>query len=155
MGWDLEECVEDAVIAYMRAAPVSMRWFAAMEATDTDDVQLPCGIVGVESSRNPDDDGQFSGRRQMDVTVDIMLDVAPEVDEAGSVVKPFREVYRAAREAVIDYLARPNLHEHLNALAPRGVAFSMAHMTDSARAVEGRTAITAITLDVIAQPADR
>jgi hypothetical protein len=147
--WSLEEAVEDAFVAYIRAnAPGDFKVLAAFTA---DVIEYPCVVVGCESSENPVDQAQFTGHRMLSVTVAIGIEAKPEVTDSVVVRTP-REVNRALRGAVVDLLARNDLPDQLNTVAVQGVKFSMAQLEAAARTVADRVFETELTVNCIANP---
>jgi len=147
--WALEESVEDALVAYLKASgPAELRYSPAYTA---DTYQCPCVVVACESSENPVDLAQYSGHRQLTVEVVIGVEAVPEVQDGAEVRSP-RERARALRGAVIDLLARDDLPAELNAVQSPGVRFSMAQLEQAARSVQEGVFQTNLTLTVIAHP---
>jgi len=149
--YDIEESVEDALVAYLQSVmPSGMRHYTGgTEAT----LQYPCTVSECSSSQNVSTTGLFTGRRQLVANIQLFVEAATE-QVGGTAGRTPREVNREYRRALWTALAYDALHEVLNALPPVGVAFSMAHPTTSTRAVDGRVFTTVVTLDVIAQPVE-
>ena len=150
MSWAIEEHVEDAIVAYLRAtAEGDLRVYAA--GTESE-ITLPALMVMCGDGSNVTDDGPITGRRQYSVTLEIRAEAAPLLDSSGVMLTTARERFRDLREQVSARLFDPSLHESLNRMIPHLVLFSMAHPTaTTARAVDGRNYTASWTLDVIAQ----
>jgi hypothetical protein len=148
--WDLEERVEDALVAYLKTKCADL---VAMivPAYTVQKVRYPLIVVEAQASDNHNDDAEFSGRRQMDVVVAITTEAVNE--SAGLLPENARERHRAVKSKVLGYLASRNkLQDDLNAMGQAGVLFSLAHLTAQGRDVGGGKIVTEQTLDVIAQP---
>lgn len=151
MIWDLEERVEDAIAAYLRAnVGGKMRVY---ESWNFGEPQFPCVIVHAAETDAVVPEAQWHAPREMALQIAVMTESAPEKVD-GVEVRTAREVNAAARSAVIVSLAKIDLLESVIALNPPRVCFSMIQIGKAVRSVEGRTLITTIALDVIAQPTE-
>lgn len=148
--WDLEENVEDAIVALLRdklAGTIAM----VLPAYTVQAVKYPLIVVEAGASDNHSDEGEFNGRRRMDVTVAITTEAVNKHE--GVLPEDARARHRQIKSAVLGWIASVNeLHTELNAMNPTGVKFSQAHMTGQDRSVGANKIITEQTLDVIAQP---
>jgi len=150
MSWILEEKIEDAYAAYLRAnLPGSMRVYVGW--TD-EEIQYPCAVCHAGSSDNLDDETTFNGHRRVPVKIAVISEATPELDAGGKQVRSSRERNSDARGPVLSALAKTALHEDLNDMNIAGVKFSQAHMTAMTRSIEGRHFVSEIIVDTIANP---
>lgn len=148
---DLEERVEDALVAYLRKAiPGEIRVYAAWGFTAP---EYPCAIVHAESNANVGgDDAMPSDTRELGVTVEINVEAAPE-KVAGTEVRTARERNAWVRANVIGALAVADLRDRVADMNQPGVRFSAAQaMTSTRGADDQRRMQTTINLFVIAEP---
>jgi len=151
--WDLEERVEDAVVAHLRnEIGVKAMVIASGEVVEA---EFPLVVVIAGTSSNHSDPALFNGKRQVEVTIGIMSEATnfPENGEPENTMTG-RQVHRAIKSAVIRAVATKNLKEYLNATGVPGIAFSMAHMTDQDRDKGDNKFMTMQTLDIIYGPKD-
>jgi len=150
--WDLEEAVEDAIVAYVRKATGELAM--VIPSRTIAEARYPLVVIDAGSSDNASVSNQgttpFTGRRSMAVTVAIVTEAInfPADDE----VRTARDHHRAVKSPIIAALAGNTVHEDLNALAMPGVLFSQCHMTAQSRDQGDGRIVTEQTLDVIAQP---
>jgi len=148
--WIVEEKIEDAFAAYLRAnVPGTMRVYTGW--TD-EEQQYPCAVCCARSSNNENDEATFNGHRRVDVEIAVITEATPELDAAGKQIRSSRDRNSDARDATISALAKTALHTDLNDMNVPGVKFSMAHMTEMTREVDGRHFVSTIKVDVIANP---
>lgn len=150
--WDIEERVEDAIVALLKANVG--RDCMIIQARSVVVAQFPLVVVDASTSDNVSDTATFNGQRRVSVTVAISTEAinqSPELTQA-ELLEDAREQHRAVKSSVIGVLASTVLHDELNALQLEGIAISMAHMTAQTRSVEDNKLITEQTLDVIACP---
>ena len=152
MPWDLEERVEDAFVAYLRANASGIK---ARAAWTPEPAEYPRAVVAALQSTNFSEDAQFSGRRSMIVNIGVMVEASEQKDDAGTVILSARAKNAQIRDSVFSALCVADLHTALNALAVPGVLFSLAHPTQMTRDVadeNGRVFVSTLAFDVIAQP---
>jgi hypothetical protein len=143
LPWDLEERVEDALVAHIQNACGDALVIASR---GLDEVVYPLIVVECGESDNSNDDATFNGLRRMSVLVVISTEALPND------IKTAMENHRRVKTAVIESLAVPAFHDYLNAQGHEGVQFSMAHITRQSRDVSDQLMITEQLIDVIAAP---
>ncbi len=143
--WDIEERVEDALVAYIKTSKTAAALVVA--AYEYIKASYPLIVVQAVSSDNPTDTELFTGRRRMPVTVALVTQVVGEDEQLTA-----RESHRRVKDGVVRCLAGSLLHERLNEIGAEGVEFSQAHMTALDRDAGDGKLTTEIMLDVIAQP---
>lgn len=150
--WDLEERVEDAIVAHIKTLCTEIAMVIA-ERTITE-VAYPLVVVAVESSNNHSDTGRITGRRDMTVSVNIVTEALNYNGSTGGeeVLRTAREHHRVIKSSVIGALSGNNLHTILNDEGQEGVAFSQAYVGEQTRDAGDGKIITIQNLDVIAQP---
>ena len=150
MSWAIEEHVEDAIVAHLKASlSGDLRVYAAGVE---DEVTLPAVMVYCGDGQNVSESGLITGRRQFDVRVELRCEAAPLLDSSGAVLVTSRDRYREMRDQVSSVLFDNALHAPLNSIMPDRVLFSMAHTTaTTGRTVEERSFVSAWTVEVIAQ----
>lgn len=150
--WDLEERVEDAFVALLKAsAPTQCAVYAGLEIAEP---SYPLVVVHVESSGQPNETGRFTGKRKMAVIVHIVTEAVNQHGAQGSpeANQTARQAHRAFKSAILDILSGNELQTELNDVGQEGVAFSFAMMAGQRREAEGMYLTTHQTIDVIAQP---
>jgi len=149
--WDLEERVEDAIVALLKN---SVGGAMILAARSVQVVKYPLVVVDAGESNNENDQSNFNGQRKFNVTVAITTEAANYSTELGAMelVSTARETHRNFKALVIGALASDTLHEDLNGVGVSGVTFSQAHMTLQTRNGAESKYITEQTLDVIACP---
>jgi hypothetical protein len=150
--WDLEEAVEDAIVAHIKTLCSDVAMVIA--AREVSVAEYPLVLVEAMSSDNHNDTGRFTGRRVVDVKVGIRTEALNENGEDGSIesLRTARGNHRKIKSSVIGALAGNELHTELNDEQPAGVLFSQATMTAQERE-QGEGIIQTIqTMLVIAQP---
>lgn len=150
--WDLEERVEDAIVAYIKQLCGGNMMVTAWR--EINEARYPLVVVQVETSRNNSDTGEFSGRRRMEAMVGIMTEAVnkngdPGTEEANLTA---REAHRRIKSSVIGALAGVTIQDDLNAIGAEGVEFSLCQMTDQTGDAGDGKIITEQSLLVIAQP---
>ncbi len=150
--WDLEERVEDALVAYITNFVGRVAMIIPARTVIT--AQYPLVVVQAGDSDNASDDAQFNGKRRCDVTVAIVTEAVNYSTEHGAAesMETAREQHRVIKSQVLGGLASTRLQDALNDLGVAGVLFSQAHMTDQTRDQGDGKLTTEQTLDVIAQP---
>ena len=155
MLYDLEERVEDALVAYLESVVTGdMRVYPAWS---DESVQYPCAVVHAGSSDAVSAEAEWSLPRQMGVEITVHTDAAPELDSDGNTRRTARERNAAIRSDVIKAFSTATLKSLVIAAAGPGVAFSMVQLGGPmVRTVdeERRTLITTIPVDVIAEPVE-
>jgi len=150
--WDLEECIEDAFVGYVKnyAYRVSM----VTAANEVHEAKFPLVVVSCEQSRNKNDDSTFSGKRLIDVTLHIVTEAINYNGDGGTAeaLESARETHRIIKSQVIGIFAGTDVHTELNNLDPVGVLFSSVHLMGQTRDVGDGKLITEQMLEVIAQP---
>jgi hypothetical protein len=151
-AWDIEENVEEALVAYIKNNVTDVAMVIPARTAMT--AAYPLVVVEAKESNNHTDTGRFTGRRQMSVDVHIVTEVlnynAGTNDPAR--LRTAREHHRIIKASVLGALAGNTVHDDLNALQPAGVAFSQCHMEEQTRTSEDGKFITSQTLNIIAQP---
>jgi hypothetical protein len=142
--WDLEERVEDAIVAYLKTGFGGGLVCAAGEYVLA---RFPMVVVEALESNNVTEDEEFTGARKLDVNV--VVETEFQSDEQ---LKTARQRHREAKTAVLKLLAGRLLHERLNELTPEGVGFSMAQMAQQTSETGIGRRTTLQVLSVIAQP---
>ena len=150
--WDLEERVEDAFVAYLKANV--QRVAMVIPSMSAVEARFPLIVVEARNSDNKNPTAPFTGKRSMDVTITMMIEAINRNGAAGSESfnEDARETYRAIKSNMIGWLSGNDLHTELNAIEMAGVDFSMAHMTRQERSVEEGRLMLMQALEVIAQP---
>jgi len=150
--WDLEERVEDALVAYLQASVGRVAMI--IPARSVIAAKYPLVVVDAGESDNNNDDATFNGKRRFDVTVAVVTEAVNFSQEHGpeESVETAREQHRGVKQAVIGALASARLHEILNDTQPQGIVFSVAHMTKQTRDAGDNKLVTEQALDVIASP---
>ena len=150
--WDLEERVEDAIVAYIKQQAggemMVIPWRSIEEA------RYPLVVVQYEDSNNTTEDQEFSGRRQMTIRVSITTEAVNNNGDAGTVRANMtaREIHRQVKSSVIGALAGKTIQDDLNAIGSEGVNFSFCQMTAQSGDAGDGMIITEQELIVIAQP---
>lgn len=150
MNWDVEEKLEESLVAYFRTQlPAEIKLFTAWSA---DAIQYPCVIVAAHEMKPLDERLQWENIRRYTVNVDLCVPALPEKDGAGAVVKTAREINRAYRSAVVGCLAKKDLATDLQAAQVGGLAVSSATLMTGERDIdtEHRTLVTTLVLKVTA-----
>ena len=149
--WDLEERVEDALVAYLKSVlPGEIKVYAAFSA---DAVQYPCCVVAAETSGPIAEDAAFDIDRALEVSVMLGVEAVPE--KSGAVTtKSARERNRTARSAVLSALARSDLLDLVKGCQGPNMVLSMVHFASTERSVDAdkRLLVTTSTLEVVARP---
>lgn len=152
MIWDLEECVEDAISAYLRQnVPGTMKVYEAGNFTT---MEFPCVIVMCGPTQPVSETANWHDARQMTVSVVVKSEWAHEIDGSQNTIRTAREVHAAAKGAVMSALARVDLAERIAATQPPRVLFTMAQVNNTDVDIQDRVRSTAIIVDVIASPAE-
>lgn len=150
--WDLEERVEDAIVAHIKALTGTIKMCVPWRTVTR--AQYPLVVVQAETSDNHSDTGEFTGRRAIPLTVNIVTEAVNKNGPKGTIeyLQTARDAHRAIKSEVIGALAGTKTHDELNELGTEGVEFSQACITQiTADAGDGKLT-TMITVDVIAQP---
>jgi len=150
--WDMEERVEDAIVALLKAN--AGRTAMIIAARTVVAAKYPLVVVEAVDSNNHSEDATFNGHRDISVKVAIATEAVNYSADLGQaeLIETAREQHRAVKNAVIGVLASTVLHEELNELQPQGVVFSMASMSDQSRDVGDGQLTTEQNIDVIAIP---
>jgi hypothetical protein len=152
VNWDLEERVEDALVAYLKNCVTE----AAMiiPAFDVRTAKYPLVVVIALDSDNKEEDESFTGRRLMNVEVVIVTEALNLNGMAGSEAKNLRarEHHRRVKNSIIGWLAGNEIQDDVNAMGEEGVDFSMIFMEGQSRDAGDGKLTTTQTLKVIAQP---
>lgn len=155
---DLEECAEDAMVAYLRALVPG--WASVLAAYDFSAEPRDCVVVYAHDPGPIAEGAEYHDPRAM------MLDVAVRVDSSpdkvgGEVVKTVRQRNRELRAAVYSALAivptaEDSLLLRLIATQTRGIAWSMAQLGKPERGVdtgdEKRKLVTLYPVEIIIEP---
>lgn len=171
--WNLEELVEDAFAAYLRAkCSGDLTVYAAWT---TEKNKYPCIVVHAGQSDSISTGSTWHNPRQMLVEIAIMTEAADLLADNGSVTKTARECNAEARSdvmnalAILDSATAPaglsglcqtedmphGLAAELDAMLIPGVWICQATAGRLARSVEGdnkKLFVTTIEVAVIAQP---
>ena len=153
MLFDLEERVEDAIVAYLRTAVTGE--VRVYPAWSDESVQYPCAVVHAGSTDAVSAETEWSAPRQIAAEIAIIVDAAPEQTASGDTIRTARERNAAARSDVLKALCTSSLLTNIIAAAGPGVSFSMAQIGGPVvRAVdtESRKLTTTIPIDIIAEP---
>ena len=149
-SWDLEERVEDALVAYIKnECPMECMVIAARTIIKA---EYPLVAVMAEESFNHTDTGNFTGRRVIMVEVAIITEAMNYKTASGLLTA--RQEHRQFKESVIGALAGKTVHEDLNNLGEEGVKFSSCQMEDQTRDAGDGKILTMQELMVIAQPVE-
>lgn len=150
--WDLEESVEDALVAHLkrnigRACMVAPAYEVAV-------AKFPLVLVHATNSNNENDLALFNGQRRISVTVAIVTEAVNFSEALGpaEALATSRDNHRAVKSDVIGILASAALQDELNELGLPHVLFSAAHLTAQTRDAGDGKINTEQTLDVIACP---
>jgi len=150
--WDLEERVEDAIVAYLKNECTDVAMIIPSRTITT--ASFPLIIVDAGDSDNHTDTARFTGRRIMDVTIAMFTEALNLNGDDGSetVLQTAREHHRIIKSSILQSLAGNTLHTDLNNLSPEGVAFSLCTMGLQAREAGDGKLMTVQTMTTIAQP---
>ena len=148
--WDIEERVEDAIVAHIKAMCSEVAQVQAARQVTT--AAYPLVVVSAEDSDNHNDTGRFTGIRRMDVSIAIITEAMNYLGDTGSIeaLRQAREHHRIIKSAVIGAIAGNEVHTDLNNRQPEGVVFSQAYCTRQTRDAGDGKLVTIQTLDVIA-----
>lgn len=146
MTWDLEEKVEDALIAYLRTKLSNT--IRVYPGWSHEEVQHPCVIVISDSAGQLEANAPFSGHRLLSVKLAIL------VEAKISDTRTPRQVNREIRGEVVSAFASDTAHESVNAIVNTGIAFSQVAVERITRSVEGNVLVSTVELRVIAQPTE-
>lgn len=148
--WDLEERVEDAIVAHLKSLVGVI--CDIRPARLIEEERFPMVVVQCGESNNENDNAQFNGQRRMNVTVAIVTEAINNSDQltTAELLQTARETHRALKSQVIGALASTALQDELNATQTAGLTFSMAHMTNQTRDAGDGKLVTEQVLDVIA-----
>jgi len=150
MNWDLCERTEDAIVAYLKTTVSGdIRVSAAWER---DALQCPAALVLAESSVPISEQAEWHDGRMIRVRVSVITEAADSIDGNATVSSKRREINAATRSSVMDALFTSGLLASLQGLGTPSVAFSMAQFVTEERSAEGKTMVTVLTGDVIAEP---
>ena len=150
--WDLEERVQDALATYVKNKVAGVA--QTQGALKVSKANFPLVIFNFISSRNNTEDGMFTGRRTLEVEMNITTEAMNFNGGAGTEEKnqTADEHHRQIKSSVIGALAGTNTHKEINAVNWPGVNFSQVFMTDQKKDADGAFIITTQTLLVLAQP---
>ena len=151
--WNLEERVEDAIVAYLVAQKTIAGVLKVYTAFTDDGIEYPSAIVIADETRPVDENAVTDPARAVSVSIAVATESAPLLNAQGQVIKTSRQRNAEARNAVLGALMVDDLREQLQAKAV-GVSFSEVDVSRTARTVEPelRKMATMIDLTVIAQP---
>ena len=147
-SWDLEERVEDALVAYIQDACSEVAM--VIPARTVAKAEYPLVVFEAQESFNHTDTGNFTGRRVIMVQCGIVTEALNMNDDDGLLTA--REQHSLIKQSVIGALAGKTVHDDLNEMQPEGVAFSSCQMEDQTRDAGDGKIITMQELIVIAQP---
>jgi len=150
--WDLEERAEDCFVAYLEKNV--MRLAMVIPSRTVAEAKFPLVVVEAGESNNKNGTAPFTGKRQFNLTVNLVTealnnngaDGTPEKNETG------RETHRVIKSQLLGALAGNELHTALNDVGIPGIEFSSAHMTGQTRDTGDGKFITIQTIEVLAQP---
>jgi hypothetical protein len=149
-AWTIEELVEDALAAYLRArAPIPESVYVAFEKTDEETVR-PCVVVSAATTDLVTPDIQRASRA-VNVTVSVLTEACAELVD-GRVVKTARARNAEARAWVVNALNRADLLATLATdeyCAPE-LRLSKAILRNTERAENGRDIVTGMNVYIIA-----
>ena len=150
--WDLEENVEDAIVAYLKNSVTVAS--LVMPAREIQTASYPLIIVKAMGSENHTEDGRFTGRRVMPVAITIVTEALNRNGQTGSEAKnqTAREHHRTVKSSVIGFLAGNNVQDDVNKIGSIGVSFSEIFMKGQETDEGDGKLTTTQTLEVIAQP---
>jgi hypothetical protein len=150
--FDLEERVEDAIVAHIKAVTGGIKMVVPWRTQAI--AAYPLVVVQCEGSDNHSDVGEWTGRRRLQVVVSIVTEAVNNNGDPGTDEQflTSREIHRRVKSEVVGALAGTKVHEELNTIDVQGVLFSQCHIVaQTADAGDGKL-VTMQQLDVIAQP---
>lgn len=152
MKWQLEELTEDCIVSYLEGQVAGQ--LKILAAWNFSEPEFPCAIVHASRTEPIVEMATWHDARMLTVEVAVMTDAAKEIDTMGNAVKAARDRHIDAKTIVLDALCKTGLTALINAQATTGIAFSMAQVTSTERAVNEaeRKLVTTIMIEVIAEP---
>src|SRR4030065_329396 len=111
MLWDIEERIEDAVVAYLKQT-VAGDMSIYPSATD-DAIQFPCAVVQVARSVAVAENAKWHDARLYNVEIAVATEAAPEKDGTGAVLRTSRQRNAAARSDAMNVLCVSALNQKL------------------------------------------
>jgi hypothetical protein len=150
--WDIEERVEDALVAHIKALVTDVTMVIPARAAET--VAFPLVLVEAQTSENASDTGRFNGARKINVHIGIITEALNLNGEEGTIeaLRTAREQHRIIKSSVIGALAGNTVHEDLNDRQPEGVQFSLAHWEGLSRDAGDGKIITMLAMNITASP---
>jgi hypothetical protein len=143
--WDLEERVEDALVAYLKTEIGQNACIkAALDFTTA--IRFPLVSVHVQSSENVNDVSNFCGGRRLSCK----LEVVTETNKKALMTA--REEHRLFKSLAIGAVAYIDTAARVNETQPEGVTFSQIHMTQQDNSVGDYKLVTSQILDIVATP---
>lgn len=150
--WDLEERIEDAFVAYLKAKVTRVAMVTS--SFDPKKAEFPLVVVDAGDGDNKNDTAPFTGKRKMDVTIALTIEAINNNGDAGeeAALETARQQFRAIRSELLGWIAGNDLHIELNSVGIDGVKFSQAFMTAQSRDAGSGRIIMEQMVEVIAQP---
>ena len=148
---DVEERAEDTIAALVKQGVSNARVFAAWEHQG---LEYPAVVIHAGSSEPLVEDAESHEHRTLGVEVACIVEAAPEMNTAGTVLRETRAINRQLRSDVLMILRVPDLAARLNEMNMPGVMFSMAEVGRTERSTEDLHLITTIELECIAHPTE-
>ncbi len=150
MKWDLEERLEDAIVAYLKTQITAAVLIVA--AWEREERGYPRVVVHAGTSGPVSEPAAWHDARRIMVQVAVLTEGAAIVDNVAHVLETARARNADMRSRVMDALCVGDLCTRLNAVGIDALALSMAQVITTERSMEAGALVTTVTVETIAEP---